>query len=262
MYRPLDPSFSEHVDRFRITEYKLIEKIESLEANIRRNNFDFDKLHKSLQANINSKQQSINRLTTENRKQADRINSLLIMTADKRSLDNELKTLKNQLKNSTEQSQLFQQKMENQRAELKNLNTKSNQVSLLNTEIVKLKSQLDEKKKSMSDADRELGACKKKIEQLEQEIRGYQEILNDLDGDSKVEVIENANQECAICCEIFNEDRKRVAYGPCGHSMACVECSETMLRKTTANIVRGRKNAECPICRAEIKSTIILQGIY
>ena len=99
-------------------------------------------------------------------------------------------------------------------------------------------------------------------QQLEQEIRGYQEILNDLDGDAKVEVIENANQECAICCEIFNEDRKKVAYGPCGHSMACVECSETMLRKTTANIVRGRKNAECPICRTEIKSTIILQGIY
>ena len=88
------------------------------------------------------------------------------------------------------------------------------------------------------------------------------QILNDLDGDAKVEVIKNANQECAICCEIFNEDRKKVAYGPCGHSMTCVECSETMLRKTTANIVRGRKNAECPICRAEIKSTIILQGIY
>ena len=33
--------------------------------------------NKSLQANINSKQQSINRLTTENRKQADRINTLL-----------------------------------------------------------------------------------------------------------------------------------------------------------------------------------------
>ena len=72
----------------------------------------------------------------------------------------------------------------------------------------------------------------------------------------------NANQECAICCEIFSEDRKRVAYGPCGHSMACVECTETMLRKTTANIVIGRNGAECAMCRAEIKSTIILQGIY
>ena len=269
MYRPLDPSFSEHVDRFRITEYKLIEKIESLQADIKRNNFDFDQLHKSLQANINSKQQSINRLTTENRKQADRIDSLLILnssllhsTTDKRSLENELKTLKTKLMNSTEQSQLFKQKMENQRAELKILNTKSNQVSLLNTEIVKLKSQLDEKKKSVSDAESELNTCKEKIQHLEQEMRGYQEILNDLDGDSKVESVENANQECAICCEIFSEDRKRVAYGPCGHSMACVECSETMLRKTTANTARGRKSAECPICRAEIKSTIILQGIY
>ena len=218
--------------------------------------------NKSLQANINSKQQSINRLTTENRKQADRINTLLATATGKTLLENELKTLKTQLKNSTEQSQLFKQKMENQRAELKILNTKSNQVSLLNTEIAKLKTQLDEKKMSIRDAQSELNTCKKKIQQLEQEIRGYQEILNDLDGDSKVELVENANQECAICCEIFSEDRKRVAYGPCGHSMACVECSETMLRKTTTNIARGRKSAECPICRAEIKSTIILQGIY
>ena len=108
----------------------------------------------------------------------------------------------------------------------------------------------------------ELNTCKKKIQQLEQEIRGYQEILNDLDGDSKEELVENANQECAICCEIFGEDRKRVAYGPCGHSMTCVECSETMQRKNAANVVSGRKRSECPICRAEIKSTIILQGIY
>ena len=203
--------------------------------------------NKSLQANTNSKQQSINRLTTENRKQADRINSLLLVATDKKSLENELKSLK--------------QKMENQRAELKNLNTKSNQVSLLNAEIAKLKSQLDEKKKSISDADRELNTCQKKIQQLEQEIKGYGEILNDLDG-SNQEIVENSNQECAICCEIFGEDRKRVAYGPCGHSMTCVECSETMQRKTTANDVRGRKRSECPICRAEIKSTIILQGIY
>ena len=220
------------------------------------------KKNKSLQANINSKQQSINRLTTENRKQADRINSLLHVATDNQSLENELKSLETQLKNSTEQSQLLKQKMENQRVELKNLNTKSNQVCLLNAEILKLKSQLDGKKKSISDADRELNTCHKKIQQLEQEIKGYGEILNDLDGYSKQEIVENSNQECAICCEIFSEDRKKVAYGPCGHSMTCVECSETMQRKTTSNVVRGRKRSECPICRAEIKSTIILQGIY
>ena len=146
-----------------------------------------------------------------NKNQQQRINSL----------ENELKSLKTHLKKSTEQSQRLKQKTENQRAELKILYTMNNQVSLLNAEIAKLKSQLDQKKKPI-----------------------------------------NGNQECVICCEIFSEDRKRVAYGPCGHSMACVECSETMLRKTTANIVRGRKGAECPICRAAIKSTIILQGIY
>ena len=174
------------------------------------------------------------------------------------SLENELKTLQTELKNSTEQSEILKQKMENQRAELKNLYKKNTKIPLLNAEIEKLKSQLDEKKHSISDADLELNASK--TQQLEKEIKGHGEILNDL------ELFKISNQECAICCEIFSKDRKRVAYGPCGHSMACLECSETMLqeksRKTAANIVRGRKNAECPICRAEIKTTIVLQGVY
>ena len=209
--------------------------------------------NKSLQANINCKQQLINQLTTENRKQLDKINTLLLLTTDTKSLENELKSLKIQLKNSTEHGQIIKQKMENQRAELKNLNTKSNQVSLLNTEIERLKSQLKAKKQVIHDADRELGTCKNKIEQLEQEIREYGEILRDLDSIPKEESVENSSQECAICCEVFSEDRKRVANGPCGHSMACVECSETMLRKTTANLERGRKSANCPICRTEIR---------
>ena len=280
-------SLSEH----KKTIHALIKKNESLEATLKsnkllaNNNLEFSQnsqfqniqLQKSLQANINSKQQSINRLTTENRKQADMIKTLLLESTDKKSLENELKTLKTQLKSSTKESQLFKLKMENQRAELKNLNTKSNQVSSLNAEIAILKSQLDEKKKSADDAEKELNKCKKniqqleqeiqhqeryqqkKIKQLEQEIRGYEEILNDLDGYSKPEIVEN--QECAICCEIFSEERKRVAYGPCGHSMACLECSETMLNKTTVN-GKGRNSKECPICRADIKSTIVLQGIY
>ena len=263
-------SLSEHKERID----SLMKKNESLEATLKSNEL---LANNNFKANINSKQQIINRLTTENRKQADMIKTLLVASRDKKSLENELKTLKTKLKNSTKESQLFKLKMENQRAELKNLNTKSNQVSSLNAEIAILKSQLDEKKKSTDDADKELNKCKKKIQQLEQEIqhqesyqqnkikrleqeiRGYEEILNDLDGYSKPEIVEN--QECAICCEIFSEERKRVAYGPCGHSMACLECSETMLNKTTAN-GKGRNSKECPICRADIKSTIVLQGIY
>ena len=223
--------------------------------------------NKSLQENINCKQQSINQLTAENRKQLDKINSLLHEATDKKSLENELKSLKTQLKNSAEQSEILKKKMENQRAELKNLNTKSNQVSLLNAEIARLKSQLEARNQLIHDANGDLNTCKTKIQQLEQEISQYEEILNDLDnspnfGTPKEESVENSSQECAICCEVFSEDRKRVGYGPCGHSMACVECSETMLRKTTANVVRGRKSANCPICRTEIESTIILQGIY
>ena len=261
---------SEHKERID----SLMKKNESLEATLKSNEL---LANNNFKANINSKQQIINRLTTENRKQADMIKTLLVASTDKKSLENELKTLKTRLKNSENESQLFKLKMENQRAELKNLNTKSNQVSSLNAEIAILKSQLDEKKKSTDDADKELNKCKnkiqqleqeiqhqeryqqKKIKQLEQEIKGYEEILNDLDGYSKPEIVEN--QECAICCEIFSEERKRVAYGPCGHSMACLECSETMLNKTTAN-GKGRNSNECPICRADIKSTIVLQGIY
>ena len=216
---------------------------------------------KSLQANINSKQQSINQLTTENRVQADKINGLLLVATDKRSLENELKSLKTQLKNSTEQNQHFKQKMENQKAELKILTTKSNTISLLNSEIANLKSQLEEKQQAIDDSDTELDTCNKKIQQLEHEIKQYEEILNDLDGHSKLATEENSSQECAICCELFSEDRKRVAYGPCGHSMTCVECSDTMLRKPTAGRM-SRKSTNCPICRSQIESTIILQGIY
>ena len=210
----------------------------------------------SIQMNIKSQQLTINQLSTENRKLVNRVNSLLLERTDK-SLKHELKSLKTQLKNSTEQNQHFKQKMENQKAELKILTTKSNTISLLNSEIANLKSQLEEKQQAIDDSDTELDTCKKRIQQLKQEIKEYGEILNDLDGHSKLES-ENSSQECAICCELFSEDRKRVAYGPCGHSMTCIECSETMLRKTTT----GRMSTNCPICRSHIESTVILQGFY
>ena len=49
---------------------------------------------------INCKQQLINQLTTENSKQLARINDLLLLATDTKSLENELKSLKTQLKNS------------------------------------------------------------------------------------------------------------------------------------------------------------------
>ena len=214
-----------------------------------------------LKANIISKQQSINSLTSANRIQSEEINSLQLVSSSNKTLENELKSTKYELKDVKEQNQLLKRRIENQKTELKNLNTKSNQVSALNSEISKLKKQLEEKKKIIRDGDNELYTSKKKISDLEQEMDVYKEIVSDLDNCSKIELVEDSSKECTICCEVFSEDRKKVAYGPCGHNIACAECSQALLRKTAANAVRGQKQ-DCPICRSEIKSILILEGIY
>ena len=248
------------VERQKRNDDQLIDtKIKELEKALE----EKTKQNKVLQANITTKQQSINCLTSENRRQMDRIHSLSIVSTCKKKIENEFKSMKFQLKDATEQNKLLKQKMENQRAELKNLNTKSTQISTLNAEIAKLKLQLEEKKRAIRDGDNELYTCNKKINDLEQQIMRYDEIINDLDDqrEIKLSVAEDSNRECTICCEMFTEDRKKVAYGPCGHNIACIECSEEMLRKTMATAARGQKKV-CPICRAEIKTTIILEGIY
>ena len=249
----------EQLQKQREDDQLLRKKLQELENTVQQKT----EQTKSMQASITSKQQSINRLTSDNRKQMDKIDSLSIVSTSNKKIENELKSTKIQLNDSTEQNKLLKQKMENQRTELKNLNTKSTQISMLNAEIAKLKLQLEEKKRAIRDRDNELYTCNKKINDLEQQIMRYDEIMDDLDDqrEMKLPVAEDSNRECTICCEVFTEDRKKVAYGPCGHNIACIECSEAILRKTMATAVRGQKKV-CPICRADIKTTLVLEGIY
>ena len=251
-------------DEYKPTAWRIVLDAFSSHEVIHDLDLQIDKLCEkiqSLQVDINSKQQSINSLTSKNRMQAEEISSLQLVSTSNKTLENELKSTKLQLKDTTEKNQLLKRKMENQTAELKNLNTKRTQVSALNAEISKLKKQLEEKTKIIRDGDNELYTVKKNVSDLEQAMEVYKEIISDLDNTSKIELVEDSSKECTICCEVFNEDRKKVAYGPCGHNIACTECSHALLRKTAANAVRGQKQ-DCPICRSEIKSTIVLQGIY
>ena len=50
------------------------------------------------------------------------------------------------------------------------------------------------------------------ITQLQQKMVVYEEIVNNIDKssqeNSKIETAGESNQECTICCEQFNKDRK------------------------------------------------------
>ena len=190
-----------------------------------------------LQANVTYLDQLVNRFKSE-----------------KELVEEALKTMSAKLRCSTEEIQFCKQKIENQRTQLHNLNTKSNQIKKLNTEITKLKTQLTEKTDLIQKSNL-------MNTQLEQKMKIYEEIVNNIDKStqksSKIGTVGELNQECTICCEEFNKDRKKIAFGPCGHCTVCAECSKAMKR----NVGRRQKN-DCPICRTEIKFTLVLEGIY
>ena len=158
------------------------------------------------------------------------------------------------LRCSTEEIQVCKQKIENQRTQLHNLNAKSNQINKLNTEITKLKTQLTVKTDFIQKSNL-------MINQLEQKMTVYEEIVNNIDKStqksSMIGTAGQSNQECTICYEEFNKDRKKIAFGPCGHCTVCAECTKAMKR----NVGTRQKN-DCPICRTEIKFTLALEGIY
>ena len=189
--------------------------------------------------------------------QADRshlVQSVDSLKAEKKLAEETLNTMSDKLRCSTEEMKVCKLKIVNQRTQLTNLNTKRNQINKLNTEIIKLKTQLTEKADLIQKSNL-------MITQLEQNMTVYAEIVNNIDKssqkNSKTETVGEFNQECTICCEEFNKDRKKIAFGPCGHCLVCSECSKAMKR----NVGRRQKN-DCPICRTEIKFTLVLEGIY
>ena len=65
--------------------------------------------------------------------------------------------------------------------------------------------------------------------------------INQLEKVLKAEKL--AGQVCTICFEEYKEDRRQVAFGPCGHH-SCYECSPSLQL--------------CPLCRAEIEFTLLI----
>ena len=195
--------------------------------------------------------EGINSLQADHHRLLQSVNCL---KAEKKLVEETLKTMSDKLRCSTEEIKICKQKIENQRTQLSNLNTKSNQINKLNTEIIKLKTQLTEKADLIQKSNL-------MITQLEQNMTVYAEIVNNIDKssqkNSKTETVGEFNQECTICCEEFNKDRKKIAFGPCGHCIVCSECSKAMKRN-----VGRRQKSDCPICRTEIAFTLALEGIY
>ena len=143
-------------------------------------------------------------------------------------------------------------KTDNSKAEVTKLN---NKVASLNSNLKRSKTDLanqkrllkveKEKVKSIQFYDHE--EYELQINDMEQKIQEYQNIINEKDRTES-----NPNTACTVCFEEYNQNRKRVAFGPCGHQPVCAECSNGL--ESTSN--------KCPICRAEVLFTLSLEGVY
>ena len=132
----------------------------------------------------------------------------------------------------------------------------NNKVASLNTTLKRSKSDFSiqkrllkvekEKVKSIQFYDNE--EYELHINDMEQKIKEYQDIINEKD---KTEP--SSNRVCTICFEEYAQNRKQVAFGPCGHQPVCAECS---------NGLETSSNKKCPICRAEVLFTLTLEGVY
>ena len=137
------------------------------------------------------------------------------------------------------------------------------EVTKLNNKVASLNSTLKRSKSDLAIQKRLLKVEKEKVKSIqfydneehelqlhdmEQKIKEYQDIINEKD---KIEP--SPNQVCTICYEEYGQNRKQVAFGPCGHQPVCTECS---------NGLETSSNKKCPICRAEVLFTLTLEGVY
>jgi len=137
------------------------------------------------------------------------------------------------------------------------------EVTKLNNKVTSLNSTLKRSKADLANQKRLLKIEKEKVKSIqfydneeyglqlnnmEQQIKEYQDIINEKD---KIEP--SLNQVCTICYEEYGQNRKQVAFGPCGHQPVCAECS---------NGLETSSNKKCPICRAEVLFTLTLEGVY
>ena len=78
------------------------------------------------------------------------------------------------------------------------------------------------------------------VKDLEEKISEYQRIINE--NDREMENHSHSNRVCSFCFEEYTNDRKQVAFGPCGHSPICTGCF---------TVENGTKT--CPICYNLVK---------
>ena len=97
----------------------------------------------------------------------------------------------------------------------------------------------------------ELNATKAKMKDLEQTLQQYENTITEMQSTNKTGPAKETIRECSICLEEYSQDRKQVAFSPCGHAPSCEQCAKS------DNFVR-----KCPICRTKIKRAVILEGIY
>ena len=98
-----------------------------------------------------------------------------------------------------------------------------------------LRSEMDNSKSAQDNYE-----YKQHIKDLEEKIAEYQRLINE--NDREMENSTNSNRVCSFCFEEYTNDRKQVAFGPCGHSPICINCYM---------VEKGDKT--CPICNDSVK---------
>ena len=83
------------------------------------------------------------------------------------------------------------------------------------------------------------------ISEMQQRLNEYEDIINKRD--------DEVTKACSVCYEDINENRKLMAFGPCGHQI-CRTCSGSIRKE-----YGGKK---CPICRCTINYYLKLEGCY
>ena len=85
------------------------------------------------------------------------------------------------------------------------------------------------------------------ISEMQERLNEYEDIINKRDDAN------DSTKACSVCYEEINENKKLMAFGPCGHQV-CRTCSGS-IRKEPG----GKK---CPLCRSTINYYLKLEGIY
>ena len=158
--------------------------------------------------------------------------------------------LKLQFKKDLEKQKRLDAKMINKQND--EIMSRKVQVVKLTNEVSALKSELKLQLQYAKRDQEALNETRTKMKDLEETLQTYEYTINQMN--KEIEPVTEAPvktvQECNICFEKYSQERKQVAFTPCGHS-SCGECSKSR-----------HLERKCPFCRTKIKRFVVLQGIY